>query len=298
MASPNPSFEPETHRWRPGAVAPSREVPSQIRAVLGQKQPFFAQNSPQIRVKRPNEGNRWLHPMCGLTSPCQRALSQKGAKKPQHLHNVHQHPETKHGPYLGLRGSNPIFRGHLVHPQPPTFCGFQALESRNDPPRPTYQWSLGGAGGQPGPRTVGANGGSTGVPEAKKMIFFKVVPGPLGMLKQVFLGRFEHVVARFGPWKLPKCLGNGLFQDQKWVKNGSKMRFSKSDPGPFGMLKQVFLAHFESVGTRFGPWKIPICLEKWAVLGPKKAEKCVKNVFFQKLPWTIGGAQTSVLSPF
>ena len=39
------------------------------------------------------------------------------------------------------------------------------------------------------------------------------------MLKQVFLARFEPVVARFGPPKIPKCLGNGLFSD----KNGSKM---------------------------------------------------------------------------
>ena len=39
------------------------------------------------------------------------------------------------------------------------------------------------------------------------------------------------------------------------------MHFSKSDPGPFGMLKQVFLAHCEPVVTRFGPWKIPKCLD-------------------------------------
>ena len=114
------------------------------------------------------------------------------------------------------------FRGHLAHPQPPTFCGFQASESPKETPRPLYQWSLGGAGGQPSPRMVGANGGSTGVPGAKKIFFFKVVPRPLGMLKQVFLGRFEHVVARFGPWKIPKCLENGPLWDQKWVKNGSK----------------------------------------------------------------------------
>ena len=116
------------------------------------------------------------------------------------------------------------FRGHLVHPQPPTFCGFQASDSPNETPRPPNQWSLGGAGGQPGPRTAGANGGSTRVPTAKKIIFSKVVPRPLGMLKQVFLGRFEHVVACFGPWKIPKCLENGPFQDQKCVKNGSKTR--------------------------------------------------------------------------
>ena len=165
------------------------------------------------------------------------------------------------------------FRGHLVHPQPPTFCGFQPSESPNETPRPPNQWSPGGAGGQPGPRTAGANGGSTRVPGAKKITFSKVVPRPLGMLKQVFLARFEPVVTRFGPWKIPKCLENGPFWDQKWVKNGSKTRFSKSDPQPFGMLKQVFLAHFEPVVTCFGPWKIPKCLEN----GPLWDQKWVKN---------------------
>ena len=37
---------------------------------------------------------------------------------------------------------------------------------------------------------------------------------------------------------------------QKWVK----MHFSKSDPGPFGTLKQVFLARFEPVLTEFSPF--------------------------------------------
>ena len=71
------------------------------------------------------------------------------------------------------------------------------------------------------------------------------------MLKQVFLVNFEPVVMRFGPWKIPKCLENGPFWDQKWVKNGSKTRFSRGDPGPFGMLEQVFLAHFEPNLTQF-----------------------------------------------
>ena len=58
VALTNPNFEPKTHRWRPGAGVPSREVPSQICAVLGQKQRFFAQNGPKTRAKRPNEGIR------------------------------------------------------------------------------------------------------------------------------------------------------------------------------------------------------------------------------------------------
>ena len=30
------------------------------------------------------------------------------------------------------------FRGHLVHPQPPTFCGFHCLEWPNETRRPPY----------------------------------------------------------------------------------------------------------------------------------------------------------------
>ena len=71
------------------------------------------------------------------------------------------------------------------------------------------------------------------------------------MLKQVVLAHFEPVATSLGSWKIPKCLENGPFRDQKWVKNGSKTRFSKSDPRPFGRLKQVFLARFEPVLTEF-----------------------------------------------
>ena len=51
------------------------------------------------------------------------------------------------------------------------------------------------------------------------MSFLKNDPRPCVTLKQVFLDRFELVVAHFGPPKIPKCLDNGLF----WDKNGSKM---------------------------------------------------------------------------
>ena len=153
------------------------------------------------------------------------------------------------------------FRGHLVHPQPPTFYGFQASESPNETRRPPYQWSLGAAGGPASPRTVGANGGSTRVPRAKKRFFPKLFLDHLGCSNKSFGAISEPVVARFGPWKIPKCLENGPFWDQKWVKNGSKTCFSKNDPGTFGMLKQVFLAHFEPVATGFGSWKLAKCLD-------------------------------------
>ena len=89
----------------------------------------------------------------------------------------------------------------------------------------------------------------------EKKIFFKGVPSPLGMLKQVFLGHFEPVVARYGPWKIPKCIENGPFQDQKWVKNGSKTCFSKSAPAPLGVHKRIKLARFELVLTKFSPFR-------------------------------------------
>ena len=81
--------------------------------------------------------------------------------------------------------------------------------------------------------------GQQGAPGAKKMTFFKNDLAPHEMPKQLFLARFELVLALFGPPKIPKCLENGLFCDQKWVKNGSKMCFSKNDPRPFGVPKQV-----------------------------------------------------------
>ena len=54
----------------------------------------------------------------------------------------------------------------------------------------------------------------------QKNNFFKKMI--LDYIQQVFLARFELVVARFGPPKIPNCLENGLFWDQKmgqkWVK--------------------------------------------------------------------------------
>ena len=94
-----------------------------------------------------------------------------------------------------------------------------------------------------------------------------------GMHKQVFLAHLAPVLTRFGPWKMPKCIANGPFWDQKWVENGSKTHYSKSDHAPFGMLKQMFLAHFELVVTRFGPWKMPLGLEH----GPSWDQQWVKK---------------------
>ena len=153
------------------------------------------------------------------------------------------------------------FRGHLVHPQPPTFCGFQAAESPTRRLDPRTSGHLVEPEGSPARARQGPTVGPPGFPGQKESFFSKVVPRPLGMLKQLFLGRVEPVVTRFGRWKIPKCLENGPSCDQKWVQNGSKTRFSKSDSGSLMMLRQVVLAQFEPVVTCFGTWKMPRCLE-------------------------------------
>ena len=121
-----------------------------------------------------------------------------------------------------------------------------------------------------------------------KNILFQNDPGPFGMLKHVFLAHFEPVVTRFGPWQILKCFENGSFWDGKWVKNGAKTRYSKSDPGPFGMLKQLFLARFETAATCFGPWKIPKCLKNGAVLRPKRGQNGSKTRFGKSDPGPLG----------
>ena len=85
------------------------------------------------------------------------------------------------------------------------------------------------------------------------MTFRKNDPRPCATLKQVFLDCFELVVAHLGPPKIPKCFENGLFWDQKWVKNGSKTHFSKTHRRPFGVHKRVKRAHFEPILGHFGP---------------------------------------------
>ena len=65
------------------------------------------------------------------------------------------------------------FRGHLVHPQPTTFCGFEASESPNETHTPPYQWSLGAAGGPASPRTVGGQRWVHQGPQGEKNHFFQ-----------------------------------------------------------------------------------------------------------------------------
>ena len=76
-----------------------------------------------------------------------------------------------------------------------------------------------------------------------------------------------------GHGKTQNALKMGRFKTNNGSKVGQKRNFAKSDHGPFGMLKQVVLAHLEPVGARFGPWKIPKFFES----GPFWDQKWVKT---------------------
>ena len=51
----------------------------------------------------------------------------------------------------------------------------------------------------------------------------RITTAPVGEIEQVILGRFEPVVTRFGPWKIPKCLELELKMGRFETNNGSKM---------------------------------------------------------------------------
>ena len=101
------------------------------------------------------------------------------------------------------------FRGHLVHPQPPTFCGFQASESPNETPRPYYYYYLVlGHLVEPERSPARAQGGPTvgppGSPGRKKSFFSKLFPDHLGCSNRCF-------EAALSPWW--RVLGHGKSQN-------------------------------------------------------------------------------------
>ena len=70
-----------------------------------------------------------------------------------------------------------------------------------------------------------ARSGSTWVPGAKTIIFSKVVPTPFGMLKKMFLGWFQPLLASFGRWNVPNALKVGRFKTKNGPKMGQKCVF-------------------------------------------------------------------------
>ena len=65
MALPNPSFEPKTHRWRPGVGAASQEVSSQNYTFCAPKQPFLAKTASKPSQNGQTKG-RDEYTLCAL----------------------------------------------------------------------------------------------------------------------------------------------------------------------------------------------------------------------------------------
>ena len=73
------------------------------------------------------------------------------------------------------------------------------------------------------------------------------------MLKQVVVAHFEPVGARFGPWKIQKCLESGPFWDQTWVKNGQKRVFPKVITDFLGCSNKCFEPILSPFGWGLAP---------------------------------------------
>ena len=132
---------------------------------------------------------------------------------------------------------NRILKAPSPPDNPSLFVVSKPQKSPNEPPRPPYQWSLGGAGGQPGPHTGGVHQGPRG---GKNLFFPMLVLDHLGCSNRCFSPVLSPWWRVLGHGKSQNALKMGRFGTQKWVKNGSKTCFSKSDLGPSGVHEQVF----------------------------------------------------------
>ena len=252
MALPNPSFEPKTHRRRPGAVAPSREVPSR-RAQFLAKNSQFSPKTALVRVQNSRKRRQTaatLHVRLdflvtnGPLVPSNSTICPKnGPKRRQKAPKTAQCAPTPRNQERAESWATWLeneFRGHLVHPQPPTYYGFQASESPTETRRPLYQWSLGAAGGPASPRIVGANGGSTRVPRAKKIIFPKLFLDHLGYSNKCFWAVLNPWWRVLGHEKSQNALKMGLFKTNNRSKMGQKRVFRKVILDHWGWSNKCF----------------------------------------------------------
>ena len=141
-----------------------------------------------------------------------------GPKSPQKLQmptTTDQEQAISLATWLKMR-----FRGHLLHPQSPTFCDFHPSELPKRTPTPQYLGPLGCGQLQAQAQTGGCPKGSIGSNRGKKITFLKNDPISCATLKQVF---FVTVLSLWWPiWFLRKSQ-NALKMRCFGTKNGSKM---------------------------------------------------------------------------
>ena len=153
------------------------------------------------------------------------------------------------------------FRGHLVHPQPPTFCGCQPSEWPNETRRPRTSGHLVQSEGSPARARRGPTVGPPGSPGRKKSFFPKLFPDHLGCSNTCFWPVLSPWWRVLGHQKSQNALKMGRFK----TKNGSKM-------GEKRVFPKVILDHFGCSNTCF--W--PVLSPWWRVLGHGKSENALK----------------------
>ena len=67
-------FEQETQRWQPGTAFASGGPQFQKLQFRAKNSHFWAKKALEHIQNGQNEGKRWVHSTCSLTSPCQQAL--------------------------------------------------------------------------------------------------------------------------------------------------------------------------------------------------------------------------------
>ena len=150
---------------------------------------------------------------------CLRTAPKRPPKAPEFVHIGRRQPKTKNiswATWLKTRfasAPNPPARTHFWWFPP---LKIALTDAYTPVPRPSGLRQA--AGGSP-KRWVPKWVNKVHRVQKKKGLFSKNDPRPHGMPKEVFLARFELMVAYFGPPALPKCLENGLFWDKKWVQN-------------------------------------------------------------------------------
>ena len=238
MPLPNPGFEPENSPVAPpGGGAKSGGALPNLRS-FGEKKVIFCPKKPATAGKMPQRSETvatlhvWLDftmsrsrlvpfdsTICPRNSPKRRQKAPKSAQCAPTAGN--QARAVSWATWLESE-----FRGHLVQPQPPTFCASQASELPNERLDPRTSGHLVQPEGSTTRAQSGPTLGTPGSPRRKKS-FFQSCSQTTWDGQTSVLAHFETVVAPFGPWKIPKCLENGPFQAQKWVKMGQKRIFPK-----------------------------------------------------------------------
>ena len=150
MPLPNPSFQPKTHRWRPGTGAPSREVRSQNCTFCAPKTAFFGPKRPRNPIKTAKRRQTVATPHVRLSCRVTKSLllpsssticPRNGPKRRQKAPKSAPCAPTPRNQARAVSWATWLktgFRGHVVHPATPHFYGFQASQSPSVTPRPPF----------------------------------------------------------------------------------------------------------------------------------------------------------------